>query len=122
MGLLYGHTGRLTAETAVSGPGRGKDICSRERPDAAARGHAEGLLKNCSLLNQWLLDGNNGFPRVAGRFHVLEGLSVWRDIWDEDLSGAGLRTARYRDRETIKARIILYEQELIIMNRRDNRF
>ncbi len=50
---------------------------------------------------------------------ALEGLAVWRDIWDEDLSGAGLKSARYIGRETIKARIILYEQELIIiMNRR----
>ena len=41
------------------------------------------------------------------------------DIWDEDLSGAGLKSARYIGRETIKRRIILYEQELIIiMNRR----
>ena len=52
---------------------------------------------------------------------AFEGLAVWRDIWDEDLSGAGLKSARYIGRETIKARIILYEQELIIMNRRNNR-
>ena len=43
---------------------------------------------------------------------ALEGLAVWRDIWDEDLSGAGLKSARFRDRETVKRRIILYEQEL----------
>lgn len=50
---------------------------------------------------------------------AFEGLAVWRDIWDEDLSGAGLKSARYIGRETIKRRIILYEQELIIiMNRR----
>ena len=47
----------------------------------------------------------------------------WGDLWDEELSGAGLKSARYRDRETIKRRIILYEQELIIiMNTRENRF
>ena len=47
---------------------------------------------------------------------ALEGLAVWRDIWDEDLSGAGLKSARFRGRETLKRRILLYEQELIIMN------
>ena len=52
--------------------------------------------------------------------HAFTGLArYWGDLWDEELSGAGLRTARYRDRETIKRRIMLYEQELIIiMNRR----
>ena len=44
---------------------------------------------------------------------AFESLSVWRDIWDIDLSGAGLKSARYLGRETIKTRIILYEQELI---------
>jgi len=52
---------------------------------------------------------------------AFEGLAVWRDIWDEELSGAGLKSARFRGRETIKTRILLYEQELIIiMNRREN--
>jgi len=59
----------------------------------------------------------NNIPGYDYRGHniicrALEGLAVWRDIWDEELSGAGLKSARFRDRETVKGRIILYEQEL----------
>jgi len=75
--------------------------------------------------NIWTASGTLDTRVLKGSIHrVLSGLArYWGDLWDEELSGAGLKSARYRDRETIKRRIMLYEQELIIiMNTRGNRF